>query len=136
MIQRLGNKMIFALDIINIEYCLGFAKKVIDKRKYDSDYQHDDNTANNNIENNIQPEISQIDDILLTSTSTSTNANMNKQQEKFWLEKSIIPDVYNISNEKYGEKLGIALIPNFKISQLCEEIIKFNNPSKPIIYLL
>ena len=54
----------------------------------------------------------------------------NKQQEKFWLEKSIIPDVYNISNEKYGKKLGIALIPNFKISQLCEDVIKFNNPQQ------
>ena len=54
----------------------------------------------------------------------------NTHQEKFWLEKSNIPDVYNISNCKYGEKLGIALIPNYKISQICENTIKINHPEQ------
>ena len=40
-----------------------------------------------------------------------------------------IPDVYNIYEDKEDKKLGIAHIPNLKISHLCESELK-NNVSK------
>jgi hypothetical protein len=40
-----------------------------------------------------------------------------------WLSRTAIPDVYDIAEKDNGEKLGIALIPNLKISQLCDELI-------------
>jgi hypothetical protein len=49
---------------------------------------------------------------------------------KFWLSKSNIPDVYNLSEKEDGEKLGIAHIPNVKISHLCDEKVKEDKPVK------
>jgi len=48
-----------------------------------------------------------------------------------WLTRTLIPDVYNISEKENGDKESIALIPNLKISQMCDELIgdkpcKFN----------
>lgn len=48
-----------------------------------------------------------------------------------WLSKTLIPDVYNISEKENGDKECIALIPNLKVSQMCDELIgdkpcKFN----------
>lgn len=48
-----------------------------------------------------------------------------------WLSRTLIPDVYDIAENENGDKMGIALIPNLKISQMCDEIIndkpvKFN----------
>jgi hypothetical protein len=48
-----------------------------------------------------------------------------------WLSKTLIPDVYDISEKENGDKEGIALIPNLKTSQMCDSIIgekplKFN----------
>ena len=45
------------------------------------------------------------------------------------LTKTDIPDVYNIYNDT-NEKLGIALIPNLKISHMCESYIKTSEPVK------
>ena len=47
------------------------------------------------------------------------------------LSRTIIHDVYDISENENGDKEGIALIPNLKTSQLCDDIIndkpvKFN----------
>ena len=55
----------------------------------------------------------------------------NGKCQPFWLNKTSIPDVYDISEKENGDKLGIALIPNLKTSQLCDNIIndtpvKFN----------
>ena len=43
----------------------------------------------------------------------------------------MIPDVYDIAEKENGDKEGIAMIPNLKISQLCDDLIgdkpvKFN----------
>ena len=48
----------------------------------------------------------------------------NGKYKSFWLSRTIVPDVYEITEKENGEKLGIALIPNLKISQLCDDIIK------------
>lgn len=53
------------------------------------------------------------------------------KMKPYWLSRTMIPDVYDLSENEYGEKIGIALIPNLKISQMCDEIItdspiKFN----------
>jgi hypothetical protein len=42
----------------------------------------------------------------------------------YWLSRTLIPDVYDISENSNSEKEGIALIPNLKISQLCDNIIE------------
>ncbi len=52
--------------------------------------------------------------------------------KQYWLSKTLIPDVYDVcENNTNTNKLGIALIPNLKISQMCDDIItdkpvKFN----------
>jgi hypothetical protein len=48
-----------------------------------------------------------------------------------WLSRTIIPDVYDISEKENGDKEGIALIPNLKTSHLCDNLVgekpvKFN----------
>ena len=48
----------------------------------------------------------------------------NGKNKIFWLSRTIVPDVYDITEKEEGDKLGIALIPNLKISQLCDDIIK------------
>ena len=48
----------------------------------------------------------------------------------FWLSKSNIPDVYNLSEKEDSDRLGIVHIPNVKISHMCDEIIKDTTPVK------
>ena len=55
----------------------------------------------------------------------------NGKTNIYWLSKTLIPDVYDISEKEYGDKLGIALVPNLKTSQMCDDLIndkpvKFN----------
>ena len=55
----------------------------------------------------------------------------NGKNKKLWLKNTEIPDVYNVHEDVDEEKLGIAHIPNLKISHMCNEIIhdspvKFN----------
>jgi len=52
----------------------------------------------------------------------------NGKNKTFWLSKTSIPDVYDLSEIENSEKIGIALIPNLKISQMCDDIIN----DKPI----
>jgi len=63
------------------------------------------------------------DNILLNYEEYLTNQNYsyyNGPIKRFWLKKSHIPDVYNISLIKNGIKDNIALIPNYKISRFCD----------------
>jgi len=48
----------------------------------------------------------------------------------YWLSRTNIPDVYNLSEKEDSEKLGIAHIPSIKTSHLCDEKIKENKPIK------
>ena len=52
----------------------------------------------------------------------------NGKNKNLWLSRTIIPDVYDLTESESSEKIGIALIPNLKISQMCDDIIK----DKPI----
>lgn len=56
-------------------------------------------------------------------TRTYSYEKGNKTR-KYWLSKSNIPDVYNISEKEDSERLGIAHIPNLKISHLCDDQVK------------
>lgn len=53
----------------------------------------------------------------------------NGKYKVFWLSRTLVPDVYDLTDTEDSEKIGIALIPNLKISQLCDDIIK-NTPVK------
>ena len=55
----------------------------------------------------------------------------NNKTKILWLNRTDIPDVYDISEKDNSEKIGIALVPNLKISHLCDSLIgdipiKFN----------
>ena len=55
----------------------------------------------------------------------------NGKNKMLWLSRTIIPDVYDISEKENGDKEWIALIPNLKTSQMCDDLIgekptKFN----------
>ena len=56
------------------------------------------------------------------------NYELSNKHKKLWLSRTEVMDVYNISDDKNSSKLGIALIPSLKISQLCDNLIK----NKPI----
>ena len=67
-------------------------------------------------------------DFLKSRTYSYETEGKTKQ---LWLSKTLIPDVYDISEKENGTKLGIALIPNLKISHLCnkniiDKPVKFN----------
>lgn len=56
---------------------------------------------------------------------------VNNKTKHFWLSRTNITDVYYISEKENDEKIGIAAIPNLKISYMCDELIndkpvKFN----------
>jgi hypothetical protein len=53
----------------------------------------------------------------------------NNKTKILWLTRTDIPDVYDVSEKETSEKLGIALIPNLKISHLCDGLIG-ENPVK------
>ena len=55
----------------------------------------------------------------------------NGKNKILWLSRTLIPDVYDIAEKENGDKEGIALIPNLKTSQMCDNLIsekpvKFN----------
>jgi len=63
----------------------------------------------------------------LLSRTYSYELNIEKSKV-LWLSKTIIPDVYDISENENSEKISIALIPNLKISYMCDNLIN----DKPI----
>jgi len=52
------------------------------------------------------------------------------EMKEFYLVRTPIPDVYNISSLPDKGKTDIALIPNLKISQMCDEVIPMTEPIK------
>ena len=56
---------------------------------------------------------------------------INGKSKKLWIMSTEIPDVYNVFEDLEQDKLGIAHIPNIKISHMCKNIVssepvKFN----------
>jgi hypothetical protein len=47
----------------------------------------------------------------------------NDKNQLFWLNRTPIPDVYDLSSLENSNKIGIALIPNLKISYMCDNLI-------------
>jgi hypothetical protein len=87
------------------------------------------NTSNNEIIEQTSYHI--IHDIVNFLKSRTYSYESNGKCKILWLSRTIIPDVYDISENENGDKEGIALIPNLKTSQLCDDIIndkpvKFN----------
>jgi len=83
---------------------------------------------NNNIENSTFNIINNYIDFLKNRTYSYESNNKIKI---LWLSKTNVTDVYYISENEKSEKLGIACIPNLKISYMCENYIidkpvKFN----------
>jgi hypothetical protein len=48
----------------------------------------------------------------------------NEKTKQLYLTRTLIPDVYDLSEKENTTKIGIAHIPNLKISQYCNDIIK------------
>jgi hypothetical protein len=89
----------------------------------------DINTSNNEVIEQKSYHI--IHDFVNFLKSRTYSYESNGKYKIFWLSRTSIPDVYDISEKENGEKEGIALVPNLKISQLCDDIIgdkpvKFN----------
>ncbi len=115
IIENLGscslptNGLIFYPQIsgINILY---LEKKVIDKI-----------TNNDNIINSQSYDL--INNYVNFLQSRIYSYEQSSKNQVFWLSKTIIPDVYDISTSENSNKLGIALIPNLKISYMCDNLI-------------
>ncbi len=89
----------------------------------------DINTSNNEVIE--QKSFHIIHDFVNFLKSRTYSYESNGKHKIYWLSRTLIPDVYDISENANGEKEGIALVPNLKISQLCDNIItdkpvKFN----------
>jgi hypothetical protein len=89
------------------------------------------------IENNLQSSNLQnskyeqtiINDYVLNLKNRTYSYEIEGIKRNMWLTKTDIPDVFNIYEKEYGDKLGIALIPNLKISYLCASTIT-DKPTK------
>ena len=46
------------------------------------------------------------------------------KRKKMFLKKTEITDVYDVYEDEDGERLGIAHIPNLRISHMCQNLIK------------
>lgn len=80
------------------------------------------NTTNNEVIEQKSYHI--INDFVNFLKSRIYSYETNGKTKVFWLSRTIIPDVYDISEKENGDKESIAAIPNLKISQLCDDIIK------------
>jgi hypothetical protein len=91
---------------------------------YTSNKINNTNICSNNInnENEINNIIFNYTNILKSRKYLYEN---NSNTKILFLSKTDIPDVYNVYNEEYN-KLCIALIPNLKISHMCNNNIKLN----------
>lgn len=81
----------------------------------------DINTANNEVIEQKSYHI--IHDFVNFLKSRTYSYESNGKHKTYWLSRTMIPDVYDISEKENGEKEGIALVPNLKISQLCDDVI-------------
>jgi hypothetical protein len=94
---------------------------------------NNNNNNNNNINNNNQIISSDTYHIIYNFVSflkdRTYSYENNSNTKILYLSKTLIPDVYNISDTETSDKLGIALIPNLKISHMCSELIN-DNPVK------
>lgn len=81
------------------------------------------NISEANINYNIY-EGNLINDYINTLKHRVYSYEISENKKKLWLSKTLTADVYDISENIYGEKLDIAAIPSLKISIMCEELIK------------
>jgi hypothetical protein len=106
--KKSGNTIIY-LDTIN-----------------NNNINNNNNNINNN-NNNLQIIASGsyhiIYDFVNFLKSRTYSYETNKNNKKLWLTKTLIPDVYNVYENITTDKIGIALIPNLKISHMCSELI-------------
>ena len=80
-----------------------------------------DITSNENISNNTYTLITDIDKILKSRVYSYESIG---KKHTFEMEKTEISDVYNLYED--NERIGIAHIPNIKISSYCKEIFNDN----------
>jgi hypothetical protein len=86
------------------------------------------NTNNKNIiEQKSYDIIHNFVDVLKLRTYSYESGEKTKN---LWLSRTLIPDVYDITENANGEKQGIAMIPNLKISQMCDTLITDDKPYK------
>ena len=124
-------ELINNLDKIKLQTCglIFYPKKsginVIHIEKKIEKINH--NSSNNeNIENNTYNIIHNYVDYLksrIYSYENIDNTDDNTNKKILWLNKSNIPDVYDLSENENSEKIGIALIPSLKLSHLCDNLI-------------
>jgi hypothetical protein len=79
------------------------------------------NTTNNEVIEQKSYHI--IKDFIEFLKSRSYSYEEGSKTKSLWLSRTNVPDVYDISEKENGEKEGIALIPNLKISQMCDDVI-------------
>jgi hypothetical protein len=83
-------------------------------------------TSNENVNNESYQLIKDFTDFLKARSYSYENG----KTKKLLLEKTNITDVYNIYTLNEKEKLGIAHIPNLRISSLCNESFKDSQKNK------
>lgn len=79
-------------------------------------------TSNEVIESKSIKIIEEFVDFLKNRSYSYEDLNSSKPKD-LWVYRTDIPDVYEISEKENGDKSGIVLIPNLKISHMCDELI-------------
>lgn len=90
-------------------------------KKGQSKIDIDSNNSNQEISNKSYDLIVNLTDYLKCRNYSYETNGKNK---KLWLKNTEIPDVYNVFEDIDDAKLGIAHIPNIKISHMCTDLIK------------
>jgi len=98
----------------------------IDKKNNKNDKIDIHNNSNEIIEQKSYNLINNYVEFLKSRNYSYENENNNKTK-KLLLTKTNIPDVYNLYDIDTNDKLGIASIPNLKISYMCDKLIQ-NDP--------
>lgn len=97
----------------------------------DKKVNKNDNVKINNNHNVEETTFNIINNYIDFLKNRSYSYESNSKTKVLWLSKTNIIDVYYISENEDSEKIGIACIPNLKISQMCDKLIvdkprKFN----------
>jgi hypothetical protein len=121
MIKNMTNLSIETTGIVFYPKFSGITNIYVDKKTESVDKITIGTNNKEIIESNTYHIIHDFVNFLKSRTYSYESGSKTKQ---FWLSRTPIPDVYDLMEKESGDKIGIALIPNLKISLMCDSLIQ------------
>jgi len=135
--KRAENKDSNDIPIMGLEFFPKFSgiSVVWLNRRKNTKITINDKISNNNYEKNIEnfsyDLIHNLPKVLMQRIYSYENGT---ERKKLYLKKTDITDVYNVYNIEDKERIGIAHIPNFKISRTCQDNVTNNYTMCECVY--